>query len=639
MEQLQAALDEASSQLQQLMAKLENELEDKQGKIRKTMSRFGFRALKWPFESSDVDAIIRNLDRSRTMLSSALIIDNTALHIETRSKIQHISDTVNMSNIPVVEGAAFVSHMNEHDPMCLPKTRVELRQQITTWAEDPGSDTIFWLKGMAGTGKSTISRTIAHSFSQKKLLGASFFFKRGERDRGNASRLFTTIAVQLITRLPEIGPLVIKAIEREQSLPSSFIKEQFEKLILDPLHELNSNQQQSTRVLVFVIDALDECDRVADAQLIIGILARLKSLTVIKLKAFVTSRPELLIRLGFSDIQGEYGDLVLHEIPKPVIERDISEFLRYQLEKARGEYNSQSDPKDQLGPGWPSTQATDALIQMAIPLFIFAATICRFIQDPLYDPVTQLDKVLKYKSSAQDSELQKLDTTYRPILDQLLEGRTGRARDETLKNFRDVVGAIVLLAEPLSISTLSCLIGIPERAINGILRPLHSVLSIPLSRQEPVRTLHLSFHDFLVDREMHESDLFWIDEQQMHSRIATKCLDVLCSGEHLKQDICDLGWPGTRRQDIDQRDINLRLPDQVRYACLYWTHHLKASGLLINDSHPSFSFLNDYFPFWLEALALLGEVHECGSMIIALQSIVDVSQFCCFSLQSLTWAT
>ncbi|RTE83636.1 hypothetical protein BHE90_001824 [Fusarium euwallaceae] len=616
--QLEVVLYEASYQLQQLV----DELNDKQGKTRKAMSRFGIRALKWPFESSELDNIIRNLERNRNTISVALNIDNTVLHIETRSKIQHIGHTLDMSKIPVAEGAAFDSQTNEHGAKCLPNTRVELRQTIAGWAEDLYSDTIFWLNGMAGTGKSTISRTIAHSFSQKNMLGASFFFKRGERDRGNASHLFTTIAAQLITRLPEIGPYVIKAIENEPGLPNKFIQEQFEKLILGPLQELD-RRISGSRVLVLVIDALDECDRDSDVRLIINILTRLKSLVSIKLKAFVTSRPELPIRLGFNSIKGKYRDLILHEIPKPIIEHDISEFLHHQLEQIRLEYNFYSGTNNRLGPQWPDTQATNALIQMAVPLFIFAATICRFIQDPLYDPVTQLDKVLKYRSSAQGSEMKKLDTTYRPTLDQLLVDRTGQAREMVLKNFREVVGVIVLLAEPLSIPTLSCLVGISERAVHGILRPLHSVLSVPISPQEPVRMLHLSFHDFLVDKEMYETSPFWIDEKETHKRIATRCLELLSSGKHLKQDICNLGWPGALREDIKQGDIKLKLPDEVRYACLYWTHHVKESGLWITDSHPAFNFLKVSFIFWLEALAILGEAHNCNSMIISLNSHVD----------------
>lgn len=82
----------------------------------------------------------------------------------------------------VVKDASYDSRAEEHNPTCLQDTRVELLQQIAEWAHDPGAEAVFWLNGMAGTGKSTISRTVAHAFAGAGHLGASFFFKRGEAD-------------------------------------------------------------------------------------------------------------------------------------------------------------------------------------------------------------------------------------------------------------------------------------------------------------------------------------------------------------------------------------------------------------------------------------------------------------------------
>lgn len=47
------------------------------GKTRKTMSRFGFRALKWPFTSKQVDKIVLNLQGYEQTFSSALLVDQT----------------------------------------------------------------------------------------------------------------------------------------------------------------------------------------------------------------------------------------------------------------------------------------------------------------------------------------------------------------------------------------------------------------------------------------------------------------------------------------------------------------------------------------------------------------------------------
>jgi len=50
----------------------------------------------------------------------------------------------------------------------------------------------------------------------------------------------------------------------------------------------------------------------------------------------VTSRPELPIRLGFKQMSdGTYRNLVLHEVPRKTIERDITLFLEHELVKIR----------------------------------------------------------------------------------------------------------------------------------------------------------------------------------------------------------------------------------------------------------------------------------------------------------------
>lgn len=137
--------------------------------------------------------------------------------------------------LPIAEGAAFDSHAEEHNPRCHPDTRTELLSQIRQWASNPQAESIFWLNGMAGTGKSTVSRTVASLFAADGLLGASFFFKRGEGDRGKATAVFPTIASQLLCKIPSVAPFVKEAIDGDPAVPRKALREQFEKLILQPL--------------------------------------------------------------------------------------------------------------------------------------------------------------------------------------------------------------------------------------------------------------------------------------------------------------------------------------------------------------------------------------------------------------------
>ncbi len=87
---------------------------------------------------------------------------------------------------------------------------------------------------------------------------------------------------------------------------------------------------------VVVIDALDECERDEDIRAILRLLERTKDIKAVSLRVFVTSRPELPIRLGFKQMSdGTYRDLVLHEVPRNTIERDITLFLEHELARIR----------------------------------------------------------------------------------------------------------------------------------------------------------------------------------------------------------------------------------------------------------------------------------------------------------------
>ena len=142
-----------------------------------------------------------------------------------RALVLDVHQEIVLAKLRTAEGAAFDCHADEHDPRCHPDTRVDLLHQIDDWAGDLDSECIFWLNGMAGTGKSTISRTVAHYFADKGELGASFFYKRGEGDRGHAALFFTTITAQLVLKLPSLAPHVRNAIEADPAISGKTMKD------------------------------------------------------------------------------------------------------------------------------------------------------------------------------------------------------------------------------------------------------------------------------------------------------------------------------------------------------------------------------------------------------------------------------
>lgn len=118
-----------------------------------------------------------------------------------------------------------------------------------------------------------------------------------------------------------------------------------------------------------------------------------------------------------------------------------------------------------------------------------------------------------------------------------------------MAEFRDTVGPIVLLAQPLSVSSLARLLNIPPAAIYGKLNSLHSVLDVPSKEDDPVRLFHLSFRDFLVDPTKRTTNDFWIDEAKYHKTLADRCIQLM--HQQLKRDICGLRVPGKLRLEVD----------------------------------------------------------------------------------------
>ncbi|KAJ5424526.1 hypothetical protein N7445_010499 [Penicillium cf. griseofulvum] len=330
---------------------------------------------------------------------------------------------------------------------------------------------------MAGTGKSTIPRSVAKHFKHEKILGASFFFKRGEGDRGNARKLFPTITKQLAKSVYQLAAGVRNAISNNPNIGSKGLKEQFNQILLRPLLDLDLDSSAlPTSNAIIVIDALDECDVDNDIRLILQLLPRLQDSKAVRLRVLLTSRPELPIRMGFRKLTPkDHKDLVLHEVSKEVIERDLSLFFEHRLSDIREER------EPHLPLDWPGAQSVQKLVALSVPLFIFAATIYRIFEDPNWDPLDSLPAILRYQKG-----ISKMSGTYLPVLNRLLAGQTEKQEKELVQEFYQVVGTIVILESPLSVISFARLIGVPERLVYIRLNPLYSVLRVPKDETLPL---------------------------------------------------------------------------------------------------------------------------------------------------------
>ncbi|KIM76734.1 hypothetical protein PILCRDRAFT_640905 [Piloderma croceum F 1598] len=83
---------------------------------------------------------------------------------------------------------------------CHPNTRVDILKFVVDWANDARNEQrMLWIHGPAGSGKSTLSTTIANLFRDSGQLGAFLFFDRDITERSDPMTVVRTLAHQLGT--------------------------------------------------------------------------------------------------------------------------------------------------------------------------------------------------------------------------------------------------------------------------------------------------------------------------------------------------------------------------------------------------------------------------------------------------------
>ncbi|KAJ6455055.1 hypothetical protein C8R45DRAFT_1222671 [Mycena sanguinolenta] len=209
------------------------------------------------------------------------------LHI-TNSTVNTISKDV-LAKLSCIDSASIDA---QHPEGCLKGTRVKLLADLQAWSQDPHGPRIFWLDGMAGTGKSAIARSFCRMLQKANQLGGSFFCMRGNADRSSPKCIIPTLATQLLSRDRAYKSALLAAIEGIS--PDVNVQIQVETLLENPLRNAHSNNHPT---LVLVIDALDGLnDEGTTRDLVRRLVSVVHGLAI---KLFVTSRPERHIRPHF----------------------------------------------------------------------------------------------------------------------------------------------------------------------------------------------------------------------------------------------------------------------------------------------------------------------------------------------------
>jgi len=499
---------------------------------------------------------------------------------------------------------------------CLKGTRRAILNEIEFWMGDFDKPPVYWLNGLAGTGKSTIAQTIAERAFADGRLGASFFCSRDFSDRRDLHLIFPTLAVQLARRYTKFRSIFIPLVQSDPGIVYESLYNQMKKLIVQPLDE-------STISTVIVIDALDECKDEEPASAILSVLGQFV-LKIPKVKFFVTGRPEPRIREGFRlPLLAEATDVfVLHDVKPTLVNNDIRLFLEQSLlELAR---------RRRVPDGWPTEDQLDLLCERAAGLFVYAKATVKFVDHRNNSPKKQLERLLQSpESSAREGKTElRADITLDSLYMSILHEAFGRDDPEDDPRVRSILGAVILPADPLPPSVIAMLLGLDPEDVFLPLSSVHSLLLLQEDVDHPVRPFHKSFPDFVVDPTRCTTPRFCISPPEHHSQLLIGCLDLM--NRALEKNICKLpdAVANSDVSDLKERAERYISP-ALQYVCRSWHMHLADADTALARTLaviPALhQFLEKNFLFWLEVLSILGAVK---SAVDALQVATDWLEVC-----------
>ncbi|KAG8924413.1 hypothetical protein FRC01_011551, partial [Tulasnella sp. 417] len=445
--------------------------------------------------------------------------------------------------------------------ICLPGTRVDILARINDWVKGDRSERVFWLRGMAGRGKSAIASTVAYGWREQKASCALFHFRRGQT--ALSSRLVCALARQLICHgTPEVKEAVLQAVRDNRDVATMRLEDQFKILLVDSLARLG----EDCAPVLLAIDALDECEGPKYAERFINAIARHTSSFRVRVRFLLTSRPEdALVRALRPKGWGE-GDL--DDAAGTV--QDITMFLHNGLLRIGKEHG--------LGDDWPSEQDVKSLAELSQGLFQWANTALKYIGQKL--PEDRLRALLDAPS-----QWAGLDDLYHQILAQAFFRPKLAAREAQF--LCRVLGIIIGAPYAVSLEIVSYLCADYERLANKkpdeiakfirweVLGDLGSILFMPISPGGALQFMHTSIRDLLIDPERCAQKPYFIDHLHHHQNIALRCIALMQN--NLQKNICGLTDLSKSNLDPDvQNLIQQHVPRGLQYCCCAWPTHLAA---------------------------------------------------------------
>ncbi|QRV98265.1 WD repeat-containing protein [Ceratobasidium sp. AG-Ba] len=504
-------------------------------------------------------------------------------NIDTWKKLDELATYTYLKGLPNSEAAYYRSadSIKLNRTGCTENTRVGVLRDIYNWARGQWPQKIYWLNGMAGTGKTTIAYSLCKLLEEEKTLAASFFCSRQLPECRNVNRIVPTIAYQLSNYSAPFRHVISPLLQTDMSVYNKPILDQFQELIIEPINKVKASLPTD---LVVVIDALDECEAETGTADILDVL--LANASSLPLRFFVSSRPDeaIITRMRETQADGVNTEMRLHELASDIVQADIRTYLRTKLESCM----------------CISEDKIDTLVEISGVLFIFASTVVRYVSSAsVVKRAKRLEEVLDMSTRNSNESTQGIDALYISILSAAYDSERMNKSDRA--EMMLVLHTVVCACEPLSTSAMADLLNIDcEKTVQSILVPLLSVLQ--MSENGVITTLHESFRDFLLQDT--RSDRFHCNAREHNGRLAELCFRHI--GKQVPFNIC--GLESSYVLDKDVHDLSERVDRIINkalfYACCYWDVHMSLTDSSGSLAEQLVRFLSQRLLLWMEIMNL-----------------------------------
>ncbi|KAJ3113442.1 POC1 centriolar protein A [Phlyctochytrium bullatum] len=437
-----------------------------------------------------------------------------------------------------------------------------LFDQLFDWVEDKAAGRALWLNGPSGHGKSVALFKWASKLPER-IRVVWFQIRPDHTDRLLPSTIINTLAFRLATEIDSVKDGLLEVLraggdiaERDTSTP-----QRIRRLLVEPLRTAADFGTLTGKSIVIILDGLEALPQEPRKDLLDGLLGEWERL-----------HPS--VRIIFSSVKEDLLSKQLEPFkPKEIAlvgvqqRKDLRAFAGALVKSVLPTISR--DDED---------EACSILITKSLGQFLWL--------NLAFQPLKRSNGAV-FSGAQLLAELETFPSGVDQVYLGLLQSRFPEDVPPTdLETFRRVLGSLMSVKEPVSISTLANLIDLPLFDVKDAMLKVaeflefcdESINTLPhISNTLPTQMLrlnHTDFRDFLTTQRC--SDVkFRISLPTYEAEVAIRCMTcILINSRPNPLDLEDpAAWFNNEIPDLENR-INLKVSEELRYSIKYWCFHL-----------------------------------------------------------------